>query len=143
MHQKSYFCLNYCLEVKLNAKQMIFSSFLQLANLAIYIKADFSKQKLTSFHRFPNIGGNISGRRSKAYFRWRVTFWGELAGGEREMGSPVKHLDSECHHFSERCNFSARTLHKRLGITLKQILKKFAFEVYSRGSLSFCTVHRI
>ena len=83
MHKKVIFCLNYCLEVKLNAKQMIFSSFLQLANLAIYIKADFSKQKLTSFHRFPNIGGNISGRRSKAYFRWRVTFWGELAGGER------------------------------------------------------------
>ena len=128
--KKSFFCLDYCLEVKLNAKQMKFSSFLQLANLAIYIKADFSKQKLTSFHRFPNIGGNISGRRSKAYFPMAGDFFGR-AGWGWEMGSPVKHLDSECHHFSERCNFSARTLHKRLGITLKQIFLKFAFEVYT------------
>ena len=68
--------------------------------LHIYVLVDFSKGQKDIFG-FPNIGGNISEGDQRHISRGRVTFWASWLG--RKMGSLVKHLRGECHHFSKHC----------------------------------------
>ena len=85
-----------------------------------------------------NIGGNISEADQRHV---SDGFLGRAGSVERwEVRSNISTVNVITF---QDTNFSAKTLHKRLGIILKQICVKFAFEVYSRGSLSFYMVHRI